>query len=71
MRSGEAAHLKWIDIDDERRIITLNAPEKGSNPRMWKVSMKLINMLAALPKKRELVFGNPNPRVIRSIYCGM
>ena len=28
MRSGEATKLKWIDIDGERRIITLNASEK-------------------------------------------
>jgi integrase len=71
MRSGEATKLKWIDIDEERRIITLNAPEKGSNPRMWKVSAKLNNMLNALPKKVELVFGNPNTRVMRSVFCGM
>jgi len=63
--------LKWIDIDEERRIITLNAPEKGSNPRMWEVSAKLNNMLNALPKKVELVFGNPNTRVMRSVFCGM
>jgi len=71
MRSGEAAKLAWTDIDNERRIITLNAPEKGSNPRIWKVSTKLINMISALPKKTERVFGNPNPRIMRSLYCGM
>jgi integrase len=71
MRSAEATKLKWIDIDEERRIITLNAPEKGSNPRMWEVSAKLNNMLNALPKKVELVFGNPNTRVMRSVFCGM
>ena len=52
-------------------IITLYAPEKGSNPRMWKVSPKLNNILNALPKKTELVFGNPNTRVMRSVSCGM
>ena len=30
MRSGEAKRLKWTDIDFQRRIITLNEPEKGS-----------------------------------------
>ena len=69
MRSGEATRLAWTDIDNERRIITLNAPEKGSNPRIWKVSTKLINRIGALPKKTELVFRNPNTRAIRASYC--
>jgi integrase len=56
MRPGEAKILQWINIDSERNIITLNEPEKGSNPRMWKVSQKLIGMLNALPKTSEQVF---------------
>jgi integrase len=42
MRSGEVKRLQWTDIDLEKRIITLNEPEKGSNPRMWKVNITLI-----------------------------
>lgn len=57
MRSGEGKRLRWIDIDTEKRIIKLDEPEKGSNPRMWKVSQKLIGMLDALPKDSEKVFG--------------
>ena len=49
MRCGEAKRLKWTDIDFEKGIIRLNEPEKGSNPRLWKVSQKLIAMLNALP----------------------
>jgi integrase/predicted RNA-binding Zn-ribbon protein involved in translation (DUF1610 family) len=56
MRSGEAKRLQWTDIDREKRIITLNEPEKGSNPRMWKVSTTLMEMLNALPKTSEQVF---------------
>ena len=56
MRSGEAKRLQWTDVDREKRIITLNEPEKGSNPRMWKVSPALIEMLNALPKTCEQVF---------------
>jgi integrase len=56
MRPGEAKILQWINIDSERNIITLNEPEKGSNPRMWKVSSKLIGMLNPLPKTSEQVF---------------
>jgi len=56
MRSGEAKRLQWIDIDREKRIVTLNEPEKGSNPRMWKVSAALMEMLNALPRTSEQVF---------------
>jgi integrase/predicted RNA-binding Zn-ribbon protein involved in translation (DUF1610 family) len=56
MRPGEGKILQWINIDSERNIITLNDPEKGSNPRIWKVSQKLIGMLNALPKTSEQVF---------------
>ena len=56
MRSGEAKRLEWTDMDTEKRIITLNEPEKGSNPRMWKVSTQLIEMLNALPKTCEQIF---------------
>lgn len=56
MRRGEAQRIKWTDIDSERNIITLNEPEKRSNPRMWKVSPQLIAQLNALPKNGEKVF---------------
>ena len=56
MRSGEAKRLKWLDIDVERSIITLNEPEKNSNPRMFKVSSTLIEMINALPKRDEYIF---------------
>lgn len=58
MRSGEAKRLEWINIDVEKSIVTLNLPEKGSNPRMWKVSQKLIGMLNALPRGSQKVFGD-------------
>jgi integrase len=56
MRPGEAKRLQWINIDPERNVITLNEPEKGSNPRMWKVTSNLICMLNALPKTDEQIF---------------
>ena len=51
MRSGEARIIQWVDVDFQKNIITLNKPEKGSNPRMWRVSSKLIAMLNTLPRK--------------------
>ena len=56
MRAGEALRLKWVDVDFERRTITLNTPEKGGNPRIFKVSPKLIEMLNSLPRKSQKIF---------------
>jgi integrase len=53
-RCGEALRLKWNDVDLERGIITLNEPEKGSNPRIFnELSGKLLSMLNTLPKENE------------------
>jgi len=56
-RAGEAWALKWTDLNGN--ILNLNAPEKGSKPRQFKISDKLVSMLNALPKKDERIFG-PN-----------
>ena len=56
MRAGEALRLKWTDVDFERQTITLNAPEKGGNPRVFKVSPKLLEMLNMLPKRDAKLF---------------
>jgi integrase len=53
---GEVLRLRWIDKNDKARIITINHPVKGHNPRQLKVSSKLIAMLNALPKKSKLIF---------------
>ncbi len=57
MRCGEAKRLRWTDIDFEKNIVTLNCPEKGSNPRMWKISAKLSAMLNNLPRESQRLFG--------------
>lgn len=57
MRSGEAKRLEWTNIDFDKNIITLNLPEKNSNPRQWKVSQKLVGMLSTLPRDSIKVFG--------------
>jgi integrase len=68
MRPGEAWRLKWVDIDSERRLISLNKPEKNSNPRMWKVSEKLMVMLNRLPKKSEYVFATKFQRAFKQNF---
>ena len=58
MRSGEAIRIRWVDLDFERRLITCNEPEKGSNTRMFSdLSGKLLSMLNALPRENDFVFG--------------
>jgi integrase len=53
---GELWHLKWSDIDKERKVVTINAPHKGHNPRILPISSKFIAMVERLPKNSEYVF---------------
>jgi len=57
MRSGEARGLlKWADIDFQQRSVRIT-PEKGSNPRILPISIKLARMLEEMPKNADTVFG--------------
>jgi integrase len=56
MRAGEGIRIKWTDIDTERNTITLNEPEKNGNPRIFKVSPKLLSMIERLPKTSQRIF---------------
>lgn len=55
MRIGEAWRLRWIDIDERRSTIRCEA-EKHGNPRMFKISSKLLSMLKILPRKSQHIF---------------
>jgi len=68
MRKGEAAKLRWIDVDLARKTITLNNPEKNGNPRIFNISNKLVSMLNSLQKKNEHVFGTPNKVTRATIF---
>ena len=68
MRRGEAKRLDWINIDSERSTITLNEPEKNSNPRIWKVTSQLIARLNALPKNSSKVFGDGKMDSLKSAF---
>jgi integrase len=57
-RCGEAWQLKWTDLNGN--ILTINNPEKGSNPRQFKISDKLVAMLNNLPKQDLRIFGPTN-----------
>ncbi|MBS7634513.1 site-specific integrase [Candidatus Bathyarchaeota archaeon] len=49
MRIGEAWRLKWVDVDFANNAVRVT-PEKGSEPRIFRVSEKLMNMLRSLQK---------------------
>ena len=70
MRCGEALRLKWKNFDLERRIITLNDPEKGSTPRIFNdLSGKLLSMLNTLPRENEYLFGTRTRNSLKNTYC--
>jgi len=56
-RAGELFGLEWIDVDLERKTVNITA-EKGSNPRIFKLSKKLLAMLEGLPKEGTPVFSH-------------
>jgi len=64
-RAGEVSKLTWADIDEAKRIVRINCPEKGSNSRTIKVHEKTIAMLKAVSRKYDPYIFNPNPRVYK------
>ena len=70
-RCGEAWQLKWTDLDTETRTIRIT-PEKRSNPRIAKLSAKLMDMLQAQPKiYGDRIFSKPNMPLdhFRDLFC--
>jgi integrase len=56
VRIGEAVNLQWSDYDSERKVISVNEPEKGSKPRMLPISEKLRTMLGILLRTDKRIF---------------
>jgi len=56
-RIGEIFKLKWTDVDFATRTIRIT-PEKASNPRIFKISQKLAQMLENLPKTGERILSH-------------
>ena len=66
VRCGEACKLKWTDIDCETLTVRIT-PEKGSNPRILKITPKLLSMLNSQPQKYPTIF-LPNQDVLRKSF---
>jgi len=54
-RSGEIWALKWTELNGN--ILTINTPEKNSNPRQFKISDRLVALINALPRRDKRIFG--------------
>lgn len=67
-RIGEAALLKWTDIDLKSRQVRINCPEKGSNARTLPISDMLIAMLKALPKREDAQVFNPRVKTLDGTF---
>jgi integrase len=59
-RRGEAFNLKWTDIDLTTATIRIT-PEKGSNPRAFAITPKLVKMLSVMPEKNQKRSGTMHP----------
>jgi integrase len=66
-RIGEAAQLKWTDIDLKTKQVRIT-PEKGSNPRTLKISDVCIAKLKALPKREGGLIFNPKKRTLQDTF---
>jgi integrase len=56
MRPGEALRLEWTDLDPVNGTVRVT-PEKGSSPRIFRVSRGLMERLYSMPKDSQMVFG--------------
>jgi integrase len=53
---GELWNVEWKDIGIVRRVVTINHPVKGHNPRTLPMSKEWIAMLQRLPINSERIF---------------
>jgi len=63
-RPGEAMRLEWTDLDPTNRSVRIS-PEKGSNPRMFKVSTALMERLNSLTRNSSKVFSHIKQKSIQ------
>lgn len=55
-RPIETWALKWIDVNAESNMITINNPARGSNSRAVKVTAQTIAMINQLPRRNQYIF---------------
>jgi len=67
MRYGEAAKLKWTDVDFQRRLVSVTT-EKGGNPRILPISNRMLEMLSNLKKRAERIFDATDSSISSNYY---
>jgi len=55
---GELWRIEWKDLDKARRVVTINHPVKGHNPRTLPISKEWLAMLERFPMTSNRVFTN-------------
>lgn len=67
MRLGEVVNLKWGDIDFETGAVRVT-PEKGSNPRVFRLSGNLLAMLRKIQSSAESVKLFPSKSCVEAYF---
>ena len=67
-RCGEALKLRWTDVDFATNTVRIT-PEKGSSPRIVKISTTLAAMLGSLSKQQQKIFTYKNTFYLRKTFA--
>jgi len=66
-RPGEAWNIMWTDVNPQSNTVTINSPEKNSNPRVLKVSASLISRLLLMKRKTQWIFKSNSNAKLKTI----
>jgi len=66
---GETSKIRSIDVDPKQKVVKVQA-EKYSNPRIFHISDKLLNMVKMIPRKSERVL-NSNLKVLETYFLAL
>ena len=67
-RIGEAASLKWTDLDFKNNTLRINCPEKGGNARTIQLSNELLAMLKDHKKREDGNIFNPRKGTLNTTF---
>jgi integrase len=54
-RLGEMWQVKWEDLRAEKNLVVINEPEKGSRPRILRISARLVSLIQRLPRNTQYI----------------
>lgn len=61
----EVLRVKWLDVDTNKKAISIRYPVKNHLPRTLQVSNRLLAMIEALPRKDERIFPTSYANMLR------